>query len=34
MLHPDFNLKLFELVATLSGTESPKLTRITVVIRP
>ncbi len=34
MLHPDFNLKLFELVATLSGTESLKLTRITVVIRP
>ena len=33
MLHPDFNLKLFEPVATLSGAEALRLTGITVETR-
>jgi hypothetical protein len=31
--HHNFNLKLFELVATLAGVESLRLARITAVIR-
>ena len=34
MLHPDFNFKLFKPVATLSGAEALRLTRITVANRP